>query len=43
MKYEKPEVMALASAAKAIQGGKGLSSNSDNPKYVTISAYEADE
>jgi hypothetical protein len=43
MQYEKPEMVALASAASAIQGGKGMSPNSDHPQFVTTAAYEADE
>jgi len=44
MKYEKPVVAILASAAKAIQGGrKGSSSQTDMSFQQTIGAYEADE
>lgn len=42
MKYEKPELVKLASAANAIQGGKGDSSHWDNSQY-TVAAYQADE
>jgi hypothetical protein len=43
MKYEKPELVAVASATTAIQGGrKGASTNPDSSAF-TIGAYEADE
>jgi len=45
MKYEKPEVVAIATAPAAIQGGKGDVGifEGANEKYLTRSAYEADE
>jgi len=45
MKYQKPEVIRLPSAADAIQGGlKGTDAMLDLSKQEpTISAYEADE
>ncbi len=49
MKYEKPEIVVLASALAAVRGqtGKQPSGNWDNsphtPMTFTVSAYEADE
>jgi hypothetical protein len=43
MEYQKPEVVALASAVTAIQGSKNISSSRDSSQYVTAAAYEADE
>ncbi|MFZ0579775.1 MAG: hypothetical protein WAN72_18865 [Candidatus Acidiferrales bacterium] len=45
MKYEKPEVLVLASANAAIQkGGKGMIPVPDQPNLQeTNGAYEADE
>jgi len=45
MKYEKPEVLAVESAAIAIQsGGKGVIPVPDQPLFQdTNGAYEADE
>jgi hypothetical protein len=44
MKYEKPQILVLESAANAIQGGKGFDDN-DSPQsgLTTATAYEADE
>jgi hypothetical protein len=44
MKYEKPKVAPVASAAEAILSGlKPTGSVLDNPGYHSIMAYEADE
>ncbi len=45
MKYEKPEVVLLASAIRAIHGGrsKGASANDCGADHTAGSAYEADE
>jgi len=47
MKYAKPEVVVLASANTAIQGGKTLTQGFDNisqsESYVTVAAYQGDE
>ncbi|HVB59543.1 MAG TPA: hypothetical protein VNE63_24305 [Candidatus Acidoferrales bacterium] len=45
MKYQKPELSQAVSAAADIRGGKGDSSQLDNPveRTYTIPAYEADE
>ncbi|MFZ0886105.1 MAG: hypothetical protein WAN14_22075 [Candidatus Acidiferrales bacterium] len=45
MKYQKPEMVALATAHAAIQGGKatvGIFEGADE-RYLTPNAYEADE
>ena len=49
MKYEKPSVALLATAASAVQAGQGikfpqvvLESDPGNP-FLTSGAYEADE
>jgi hypothetical protein len=43
MNYEKPEVLALAGASAAIQGGKGHEGVIDVSSYTTTNSYEADE
>ncbi len=44
MKYSKPEVVVLASAAEAVQGTmKGGQVWEDFPSFLTLNAYEADE
>ncbi len=44
MKYEKPEVVTLASAVDAIQGvNKQSNVIVDSPTKLTTNAYEADE
>ena len=44
MTYEKPEVVCLASAVEAIQGGNKPSTViQDSPHDLTVNAYEADE
>ncbi len=45
MKYEKPEVVNLASAVTAVQGSSNKSNDSpaDSFHHATASAYEADE
>jgi hypothetical protein len=44
MRYQKPEVILLASAVDAIQSGdKGDVKNPDSLTTNTIGAYEADE
>lgn len=45
MRYVKPEVQVVASAASVIQGAKGESSTPDNPIEHTysVAAYAADE
>jgi len=43
MKYEKPELIALASAATAVRGGKGEDQPVDIDAKPTTAAYQADE
>jgi hypothetical protein len=45
MKYQKPNIMKLAEAASAIQGGKGpaLTDSPSGQILQTVPAYEADE
>ena len=45
MKYEKPEVVAFASATRAIQAGeKGINTPPDASLHLpTVGAYESDE
>jgi len=44
MRYEKPEIVVLASATAEIQGGvKGWSDTIDNSLNHTVGAYDADE
>ncbi|MFZ0579776.1 MAG: hypothetical protein WAN72_18870 [Candidatus Acidiferrales bacterium] len=44
MKYEKPQVVVLASATAAIQHGiKDPSNTTDSTLVETVGAYEADE
>ncbi len=45
MRYEKPEVVTVASAVNVIQGSmnKGPFSPSDDSTHATSTAYEADE
>lgn len=44
MMYSKPEIIAVATATAAIQGGvKGGSVNPDLARHPSIGAYEADE
>jgi hypothetical protein len=44
MKYSKPQIIPVATATVAIQGGvKGGSVNPDLAKHPSIGAYEADE
>jgi hypothetical protein len=43
MKYEKPEVVVLASATEAIQTVKGNSQQLDSELKETIGMYESDE
>jgi hypothetical protein len=44
MNYEKPNIVATASAVEVIKGsGKGDDVNVDSQTFITESAYEADE
>jgi hypothetical protein len=43
MKYQKPEVVVLASAFAAIRGHKADYGAIDTSSYTTTSAYQADE
>lgn len=45
MKYEKPELTAMAKATEAIQGqkGQGQVDSKPNQQRPSIAAYEADE
>jgi hypothetical protein len=45
MKYTKPNVVKLADAASAIQGGKNMAAYDNPPEQPTktVPAYEADE
>lgn len=44
MEYEKPEIVRMAAASVAVQGGlKGLSTVLDIWMQYSIGAYEADE
>ena len=46
MKYMRPEITAIGTAAAAIQGqpkGSKLGTVSDNVRHITAAAYEADE
>lgn len=44
MKYEKPEIVRIASASAAVQtGAKGIWTVLDLMMHYTIGAYEADE
>ena len=44
MRYSKPQVVVLPCATEAIQGSmKGSNVIQDNPTFLTMNAYEADE
>jgi hypothetical protein len=44
MTYEKPQIIVLPSANRAIQGkNKGNTHNPDLTAYLSVGAYEADE
>jgi hypothetical protein len=45
MKYDKPELVILATAAEAVQGSsnKGLYTPVDSLTHASVAAYESDE
>ena len=44
MRYTKPEILVLGSAAAVVKGSKQQHTPSDaTPGYSTVNAYEADE
>ncbi len=43
MKYARPEILALGSAIRCIQGSKPSSVFQELPGFMSVGAYEADE